>query len=75
MGNQPSEPVPEPKFGKTALELLDSRNAAPRSLSEKYGVQTGCAIVGGFGHVTTNWIYRRPLIAGQYGINNHMEIR
>lgn len=58
--------LPEPKFGKTALELLDSRNAAPKSLSEKYGVQVGFGMVGASVQMMKNWAYVRPLLAGKF---------
>ncbi|XP_031629408.1 NADH dehydrogenase [ubiquinone] 1 subunit C2 [Contarinia nasturtii] len=58
--------VPEPKFGKTALELLDSRSAEPPSLASKYGVQASLGFLGGLVHVVKNWTYKRPLIAGAY---------
>lgn len=56
--------VPMPKFGKTALELLDARNAEPPSVASAYGVQFSCGIIGAFAHVMTNWTYRRPMRAG-----------
>lgn len=60
--------VPEPKFGKTALELLDARFAEPPSVSSKYGIQFSCGLLGGLVQVLKNWSYRRPLIAGK--LNN-----
>lgn len=62
--------VPVPKFGKTALELLDSRNAEPPSVSSKYGTQFAMGFCGSLVQVVTNWTYRRPLIAGK--IEFHM---
>lgn len=57
--------VPEPKFGKTALELLDARFSEPPSVSSKYGVQFAFGLMGGLAHILRNWTYRRPLTAGK----------
>lgn len=56
--------VAPPKFGKTALELLDEKTVDPPSLGSEYGFQLGCGLMGAGAHVTKNWIYRRPFIAG-----------
>lgn len=57
--------VPMPRFGKTALELLDSRDDAPQSLFNKYSIRIYGALVGSSFHAGTNWVYKRPMIAGK----------
>lgn len=57
--------VPPPKFGKTALELLDQKTVDPPSLGSAYGFQLGCGLMAAGAHFTKNWIYRRPWIAGE----------
>lgn len=64
--------LPVPKFGKTALELLDSRNSPPKSLSELYGVQTGAGLVAGLIPLLKNYVYKRPLIAGEPRLNANL---
>lgn len=54
-----------PKFGKSPLELLDPKNAVPKSLSEKYGLQVFGGVVGGFAHLLRNIATKRPPIAGK----------
>lgn len=56
--------IPPPKFGKTALELLNDPVADPPSLSSAYGFQFASGVIGGCVQLVTNWTYRRPLFAG-----------
>ncbi|XP_055297017.1 NADH dehydrogenase [ubiquinone] 1 subunit C2 [Sitodiplosis mosellana] len=58
--------IPEIKFGKTALELLDSRNAEPPSVLSAYGIQFWFGLMGAGVHGVRNWTYRRPKLAGAY---------
>lgn len=59
--------VPMPRFGKTALELLDDKYTEPDSLWSKYGVQTAFGIfIGGAFPAVYNWSYRRPIFSGKY---------
>lgn len=57
--------VPMPRFGKTALELLDSRDDEPKSIYNKYGIRIYGGLVGSAMHAGTNWVYKRPMIAGR----------
>lgn len=57
--------VPEIKFGKSALELLDSRYAEPPSVASEYGIQTCIGLMGAGCHGLRNWTYRRPVLAGK----------
>lgn len=57
--------VPMPKFGKTALELLDSKDDEPKSLFNKYGLYIYGGLIGASFHIGTNWVYKRPMIAGK----------
>lgn len=57
--------VPMPRFGKTALELLDSRDDEPKSIFNKYGIKIYGGLVGSSFHAGTNWVYNRPMIAGK----------
>lgn len=61
--------IPEIKFGKTALELLDSRNAEPPSVSSAYGIQFCLGLMGAGIHGLRNWTYRRPVLAGKVFID------
>lgn len=56
--------IPPIKFGKTALELLDSRYAEPPSVSSEYGIQFCFGLLGAGTHGLKNWVYRRPILAG-----------
>lgn len=60
--------IPEIKFGKTALELLDSRNNEPPSVASEYGVQIGMGLIGAGVQGIRNWTYRRPALAGKFQI-------
>lgn len=57
--------VPMPRFGKTALELLDSRDAEPKSMLNVYGLKIAGGLIGSCVHGTTNWVYKRPIVAGK----------
>ena len=61
--------IPEIKFGKTALELLDSRYAEPQSFAQKYGIQICFGLMGMGVHGIRNWVYRRPKFAGKVEFN------
>lgn len=63
------DPVPEIKFGKTALELLDSRFAEPKSFAQNYGIQLCFGLMGAGVHGVKNWVYRRPKFAGNVEFN------
>lgn len=56
--------VPVPRFGKTALELLDGRDDEPKSLVNKYAIRVVGGFLGAGVHGCTNWAYRRPRWAG-----------
>lgn len=62
MVNHPEVPVP--KFGKSALELLDQRGDEPKSLFGKYGIRVVGGVLGGGLHAIGNWSYKRPIYAG-----------
>lgn len=64
--------VPMPRFGKTALDLLDSRDDEPKSLTNKYGIRFIGGMLGAGAHGATNWAYRRPRWAGNYIVEIHL---
>lgn len=55
---------PMPKFGKTALELLDAKYAEPHSLASKYGTRFTLGIFGAAMFLGDNWAKQRPVKAG-----------
>lgn len=61
-----------PKFGKSALELLDPKNAPPKSVAEEYGVQFSGGIIGALALTIKNWASSRPLIAGKIERKNKL---
>lgn len=55
--------TPTPKFGKTALELLEPQDF-DLTLFEKAGLEVTGGFLG-FGLACTyNWFWKRPLISG-----------
>lgn len=63
LGHDPKD-VPPPKFGKAPMELLTDKTVDPPSLGSTYGFQTAMGMLGAGAHGTTNWVYKRPAIAG-----------
>lgn len=57
-----------PRFGKTALELLDSKDDEPKSISNKCGLKIYGGLVGSSFHAGKNWAFKRPMIAGKQSI-------
>lgn len=55
---------PMPRYGKTAVELLDSKYAEPHSLSSKYGTRFALGIFGIGMIIGDNWAKQRPMKAG-----------
>lgn len=60
-----TEQIPKPRFGKTALELLDEKFTEPDSITDAYGAQFGMGVVFSFIPVVSNWTYRRPIFSGE----------
>lgn len=59
------EDPPMPRFGRTALELLDAKNAEPHSLSSYYGLNVVFGLFGASTILLTNWAQRKPRYAGR----------
>lgn len=57
---------PMPRYGKTAVELLDSKYAEPHSLSSKYGTRFALGIFGIGMIIGDNWAKQRPMKAGTW---------
>lgn len=61
--------TPMPKFGRTALEVLDGRNAEPHSLSSYYSLRLVFAISGASFILISNWAQKRPRLAGDLSVS------